>query len=640
MPRRIRSRCRTRLILMVPPRAPNPSEAFILGFCRRSWERGSGILAYYGALKFADSGAAEQLMRQARRHSAMEKALLSACSSGISLVPSASPLYKLANLPLSAAGGARELLLPVAVSSAAPMRPRKARIPRVARSEAQDALCDYLHNTRSLHFTDAEHMSKNSPTFLRNLIANLEGKQEVGRSLTRFLRYHPINEFEPFLESLGLKPSELPQLLPRNFFFLSDDCAMLENFHVLCNYGVPRGKIGKIYKEAREIFGYGRGVLASKLSAYEALGLSIPTVIKLVACCPSLLIGDVHRDFLQVLGRLEDAGIGHDWIRRCLSEENTYRWDRKLKMLEFLDQMGCDEGDLERLIREHPRFLFDDSGKKIYVLVAMLLKLGAGESNVLRLFSRYPQILDGSGVKNLWQSMNFLLTIGMESGRIASILCDHPQVLGSSPPKKPDSVLSNLEMGCEELCEMITEDPRRVSNLVAEPKAGLPAASGGNHLHEKTIFLLKLGFVENSDEMVVAMRKFRGRGDQLQERFDCLVGAGLDCHDVASIVKEAPSMLNQRTAVLKGKIDYLVRELGYPVESLLTFPTYLCYSPRRIKLRFSMYTWLKERGMAKQILSLSTILAGSNDRFLNYFVNLHPDGPEKWESLKKAISLS
>ncbi|XP_078444066.1 transcription termination factor MTEF18, mitochondrial-like [Wolffia australiana] len=521
-------------------------------------------------------------------------------------------------------------------NSPSQIRPLQARIPRLAIADAQRALCEYLHLTRGLHFADAEHLSKNSPAFLRRLIARLQLAEhaEIGKSLAKYLRYHPINEFEPFLESLGLKHSEIPSLLPRRLFFLSDDSALLRNFNVLCSYGLPRGKIGKIYKEAKEIFEYPHGVLSSKLAAYEALGLGIPTVIKLVGCSPSLLIGGVDRDFLRVLGRLQAAGTSHDWIRRCLPEENSYDWSRMLELLQFLDQLGFEEDDLGRLIRDHPRFLFEDSGKKIDALVAMLLKLGGGIDGVVRLLTLNPRILDGPGVKNIHQSMNFLLAIGLESERVAQILCALPQVLGSSPLKKPEFVLSTMEIERAELCAMIAQDPYRLSGLV-EPNQSPTKKPGGNHLHEKTVFLLKLGFVENSDEMVSAMRKFRGRGDQLQERFDCLVAAGLDCHAVAAIVKEAPPMLNQRTAVLRQKIEYLVNDLGYPVESLLSFPTYLCYSPRRIKLRFAMHGWLKQRGKGKEMVSLSTILAGSNARFVNYFVNRHPDGPEQWERLSQ-----
>jgi hypothetical protein len=39
----------------------------------------------------------------------------------------------------------------------------------------------------------------------------------IGRSIfIRLLHYHPINEFEPFFEGMGLKLSEYVPLLPRN----------------------------------------------------------------------------------------------------------------------------------------------------------------------------------------------------------------------------------------------------------------------------------------------------------------------------------------------------------------------------------------------------------------------------------------
>jgi hypothetical protein len=85
--------------------------------------------------------------------------------------------------------------------------------------------------------------------------------------------------------------------------FLSDDRVMLENFHVLCDYGIPHSKIGKMYKEIKEIFEYDHGILALKLQAYETLGLSRPIVIKLISCCPSLLIGGVKSEFVKVLER-------------------------------------------------------------------------------------------------------------------------------------------------------------------------------------------------------------------------------------------------------------------------------------------------------------------------------------------------
>lgn len=131
-------------------------------------------------------------------------------------------------------------------------RENAAQLSPAAWKEAQAALLEYLHSTRSLQFVEAEYISRNSPCFLEKLLKKAKNKAEIGRSVTRFLRYHPINEFEPFFESIGLKPAEYALLLPRELMYLTDDAMLLENYQVLCSYGIGRNNIGRIYKEATE----------------------------------------------------------------------------------------------------------------------------------------------------------------------------------------------------------------------------------------------------------------------------------------------------------------------------------------------------------------------------------------------------
>ncbi|XP_043693388.1 transcription termination factor MTEF18, mitochondrial-like [Telopea speciosissima] len=527
-----------------------------------------------------------------------------------------------------------------------------ARLSRVAQTEAQDVLFDYLHCTRNFHFTDAEHISKNSPTFVCNLVSKVDDGQDIARSLSRFLRFHPINEFEPFFESLGLSPSELSPLLPRNLMFLSDDEIMLKNYHVLCNYGIPRSKIGKMFKEGAEIFRYDFGVLASKLQAYEELGLSKPTVIKLVICCPRFLIGSVNMDFFQVLEKLKGLGMKQDWIKGYLSDNRTYDWNKMLGTMCFLEEVGFNSKDMGKLFKTHPGFLLEGSGKKIYILVGLLLKLGLVMNEVLFLLKQHPRILAGNFASNLCEAVHFMSEIGIETEDIGKIVSTNTQLLGSYSLLKPRTVLKKLKINPDKLCEIIKDDPQKLISLASQSKIssieevpGLDrrhkvAVDDGRHLLEKTTFLVRLGFIENSDEMLKALKQFRGRGDQLQERFDCLVNSGLDCHDVSNMIKVAPSVLNQTKDVIEKKIDYLVNCLGYPLESVVSFPSYLCYDIERIRLRFSMYIWLRERGAAKPMFALSTILACSDARFVRYFVTRHPEGPNEWERLKKSMSSS
>lgn len=67
----------------------------------------------------------------------------------------------------------------------------------------------------------------------------------------------------------------------------------------------------------------------------------------------------------------------------------------------------------------------------------------------------------------------------------------------------------------------------------------------------------------------------KGRADELQERFDCLVKSGLGQENVAAMVKSDPRILNMCKDVLERKIDLLVGDLGYPVPIVLDHPIML-----------------------------------------------------------------
>ncbi|KAF9607247.1 hypothetical protein IFM89_033454 [Coptis chinensis] len=129
-----------------------------------------------------------------------------------------------------------------------------------------------------------------------------------------------------------------------------------------------------MYKDVRDIFGYSEGVLALKLRGYEKLGLSAPTVVKLVSCSPSLLVGGVNEDFVRVLEKLKGLGVSSDWFVGHLSYRSVYDWSRMHDMMCFLEKLGCNKKDIGWLFEINPAFLIENSGKKVYVLISMLLK--------------------------------------------------------------------------------------------------------------------------------------------------------------------------------------------------------------------------------------------------------------------------
>ncbi|XP_078438397.1 transcription termination factor MTEF18, mitochondrial-like isoform X2 [Wolffia australiana] len=498
---------------------------------------------------------------------------------------------------------------------------------------------DYLHYTRSLQFTDAEYISANSPVFLRNLLQKVKNGEDTRRSITRFLHFHPINEFEPFLESLGLIPSEINRHLPRGLIFLSDDSVLLRNFHTLVNYGIPRSKIGKIFREATEILVSEEGILSSKLCSYEGIGLSKTSVIKIIASVPSLLTGDTSSDLVNVLEGLESMNIDREWIGRNISEENSYSWRRVLLVLDFIRQLDFSEIKAGDLVRTNPGFVLDNSGRTSLSVSVLMIKMGSSKTDLSDLFLNFPAMKLDIFLKNLRFSLQFLITIEMEEEHIKEVIRSHPLLLGSCSLKTPYSVLTSLSIGQKRLCKIIKEDPLQFKNWVLGAKIDrLPSCRRDDALLEhKENFLIRVGFAKDSKDLKRAVMKFRGKGDELEERYNCFVEAGLRPSDVTKMIKLAPHILNQTKDVLERKIDFLVNNLGYPLDCLVTFPAFMSFTLERITTRFLMYDWLKKEGRIKPNLAMSTVLATAEKVFLKRFVGRHPEGPKIWENLKKQV---
>lgn len=503
--------------------------------------------------------------------------------------------------------------------------------------KAQGALLDYLHSTRCLQFMDAEHMSKNSPHFLRKLMKHVGDDPNVERSMIRFLCYHPINEFEPFFESIGLKPGEFVHLLPRDLMFLSDEKGLLENYHALCEYGIARNKVGKIFRGAREVFRYDHGVLISKLQAFEEVGLSQSVVVEAVSSSPHLLIDDVYKEFIKVVTRLKCLGYEYNWVKGRLLENTSYNWRQIFELLCMLQDLGCGNNEVGKLIGEHPELLFAGSGQKTFSLLGFMLKLGSTKDDICSVFLQFPSIKVANFIWNLRRISELLTELDMDPVNIGSTIRPNMTVLGTLSIKRANSILCSLNTGKKRLCDIIIANPLELGNWVRGAK--IKRLPEGMHSHiAKINFLLKLGFMENSKEMEKALKGLRGKGEELQERFDCLVQAGLSQSDVTRMIKTAPQILNQSKEIIVSKIEFLVNDLGYPVSSLKSFPAFISYTTERVKLRFSMYKWLTDQRVVYPSLSMSTFIGCTESYFMRRYVNKHPRGPEVWCELKKAIS--
>ncbi|KAJ0699740.1 putative transcription regulator mTERF family [Helianthus annuus] len=506
---------------------------------------------------------------------------------------------------------------------------------RVDCREAEDALLDYLHSTRSLQFIDAENISRNSPRFLEKLLERVGKGENIGQSVSRFLRYHPINEFEPFFESMGLEPCEFSTLLPRKLMFLSDDSVLLERYRMLCQYGFAPNKIGKIYKEVGEAFRSNDGFLLSRLHDLQVLGLDQSTVVKLVGLCPSVLIEGENSDVVKAVLELKTIRIANDWFVEHLSDEESYNWKHMLEVLWFLKEFGFKNERLGRLTHKHPTILLQDSGITTISVIIFLLKFGASKNNILSLFSQFPDTKIRDFVSNLRRSYKFLTGIEMYVDDIGKLFCSYPHILGSCTLKGVKTSLNCLNVGKQRLCEIIMNNPEVLQNLAIGSKI-TPLPSSRRCTIERTKFLLDMGFVENSTEMERALKRCRGKAKELHERFNCLVNIGFDPKEVMEMVKSSPQIVNQSKVVLEIKVDFLVNVLGYPLSAITGYPSSLSYAMEKVKLRCLFHKWLKEQGATNDI-ALSTILACSEKQFIKEKVKRHPKGVEVYEMLKRQI---
>jgi hypothetical protein len=311
-----------------------------------------------------------------------------------------------------------------------------------------------------------------------------------------------------------------------------------------------------------------------------------------------------------------------------------------VKVPQFFANLGFSKEVISRLVRKNPDFLLDGSGKMLFAVVLMMLKAGAGKKELFDLFMDFPDVSLVKFSSNIRRGMFVLAEIGISNEDINNFIVSHGSMLGSAPVKKPNTILTDLNAGKKHMHKLIMEDPKLLMTYTLGAKLSkLPKYDPfEDSFNAKKKFLKSIGFVEGSEDMRKAFKLFRGKGDELQHRFNFLVNTGLDPEDVVRMIKVAPQILNQRIDVLKSKISYLLNGSGYPLSDLVIFPAFLSFTIERTKVRILMYNWLLEKGVVTPQLALSTVLACSDKLFMTYFVKKHPMGPEILENYKREVA--
>ncbi|XP_042022979.1 uncharacterized protein LOC121770292 [Salvia splendens] len=306
---------------------------------------------------------------------------------------------------------------------------------------------------------------------------------------------------------------------------LSDDELLLHNYYVLCNYGIEKSRIGKIYMEAKEVFSYDDGVLQLKIKSFENWGLRQSLVVEIISCSPHLLIGGDNQEFHDFLEEIEKLGLDLGRLEKHVRGCDYFDWKCMLEVMCLLGELGLRDEQIGQVIKSHPGLLLECSGRCTLCLFGLLLKFGTTPSGAQAVFHHFPRVSVAGFTRNLLRSYQFLAGINMPFRDIVRMFSLYPLLLGTCQLKKVGSLVHLLNSRVSRICKMVEEDPYVLRKLICgvrvERLQQPSQAARGRRV--KARFLETLGFVEKSCEMERILRMLMGKGEELQERFDCIV---------------------------------------------------------------------------------------------------------------------
>ncbi|XP_024032800.1 transcription termination factor MTEF18, mitochondrial [Morus notabilis] len=230
-----------------------------------------------------------------------------------------------------------------------------------ALKEAQKALTDYLHDTRGLPFIFAEQIAANSFFALSDLIRKIRFSAfTFSESFESLLRYHPVNEFEFFLESIGIDRQDVHLFLPKNTFFFSEDSNVLDASLELIQFGFPWNKLGVLYREEVSIFSMSGDELTDRLNGFkERFGYDNLCVVGVCLAFPYLLSveGQSGGCIEAVFEDLEMVFQNFELARSCV-EENVDTWYELCRKVRVFYDLGCKKGKVGELMCKRKELIF------------------------------------------------------------------------------------------------------------------------------------------------------------------------------------------------------------------------------------------------------------------------------------------
>ncbi|PRQ57298.1 putative transcription regulator mTERF family [Rosa chinensis] len=525
--------------------------------------------------------------------------------------------------------------------------PKVPNVPTKYKSEAinqaQKVLTDYLHTTRSLPYTYAEHISKNALFSLANLVKKVPySAPNFPRSFQRFLRYHPINEFEFFFESIGIEYSQVSEFLPTNTFFFSEDETVLDAACVLSGFGFPWKMLGKLYREEHCIFRESSEELKARLCGFKEYGWSNLSVVGMCLAFPRLLRvdGELGGEVVALMDDLKRVFVELD-IANCV-EGNVDTWYEVCRTVRVFYDLGIEKGKVGELLGRKKDIFLQHPEEVLVRKANYFCRLGVRKEDVGLLLLQRPEVLNLELEKTVISTLGLLKHLGLNENELKEVSQKYPYAMGRNKMVNVPHLMRALDLH-EWFFTRIKNEHQLLANYVLsdsdeehmkkEFSNGLEQFQSCKtplHAMKKLNFMHGIGFGENPLTLKVLAR-IHGRSSELQKRFDILLNAGLEFSQLCLIISTAPKILNQNPEYLEEKVNFLCGEMKSSLEYLNVFPAFLCFDlENRIKPRYRFFAWLKEKGLHPESYSFATMIATSEKRFVAQAFTIHPAAPKHW----------
>ncbi|KAL1190907.1 Transcription termination factor MTEF18 [Cardamine amara subsp. amara] len=513
----------------------------------------------------------------------------------------------------------------------------------LAIEKAQQAITDYLHTTKSISYTHAEHIASNASVSIRNLILKLDfSVPTFSKSLRKHLSYFPINEFEFFFESIGIDYSEVNEYLPEKKFFFSEDRSALDAACALSGFGFPWNKLGKLYKEERLIFLQSPEEIESRLLKFKDIGFSTVSVIGICLSIPCTLCGggELSSEIRCLFVKLKR--VFDEFDSQHLFEENVDSWHAISRKIRIFYDLGCENEGVWELMGRNKPLLMEYSEEALMKKVEYFCRFGVRKEDVALLILRHPVIMNFDLEHIVISVKGMLKHFGLSQEEVDAVAQNYPYVLGRNKLKNLPHVLRALDLH-ERIFDRLKNgnhhllasyslmDPDEDSDR--EYQQGLEELQHSRtktHHIQKLDFLHEIGFGENGMTMKV-LQDVHGTAVELRDRVQILLNNGVDFSKICMMIKAAPKILNQKPDSIQDKLRFLCGEMGDSLEYLEIFPAYLCFDlENRINPRFRFHKWLMEKGLSVKSYSIASIVATSEKAFIARLYGIHPAIPKHW----------